>query len=47
MKAAEIGAGIFEMSAVASAECRQFMPIAEWVTQEPGLAEAFEARAAA
>ena len=47
MKAAESGAGIFEMSAVASAECRQFMPIAEWVTQEPGLAEAWQARAAA
>ena len=47
MKAAESGAGIFEMSAVATAECRQFMPIAEWVTQEPGLAEAWQARAAA
>ncbi|HEY3075377.1 MAG TPA: ParA family protein [Burkholderiales bacterium] len=40
MKAAETGAGIFEMSAAASAECKQFMPIAEWVAQEPGLAEA-------
>jgi chromosome partitioning protein len=47
MKAAESGAGIFEMNAVASAECRQFMPIAEWVAQEPGLAQAFQARAAA
>jgi chromosome partitioning protein len=47
MKAAESGAGIFEMNAVASAECRQFMPIAEWVAQEPGLAQAFQARVAA
>jgi chromosome partitioning protein len=42
MKAAESGAGIFEMNAAASAECKQFMPIAEWVAEEPGLAEAFE-----
>ncbi|HYR33133.1 MAG TPA: ParA family protein [Burkholderiales bacterium] len=47
LRAAETGAGIFEMNAVASVECRQFMPIAEWVAQEPGLAEAFQARAAA
>lgn len=47
MKAAESAAGIFEMNALASAECRQFMPIAEWVAQEPGLAEAFQARVAA
>jgi len=40
MKAAETGAGIFEMSAIASAECRQFMPIVQWVSEEPGLAEA-------
>jgi len=40
MKAAETGAGIFEMNAIATAECRQFMPIAEWVSEEPGLAEA-------
>jgi len=40
MKAAESGAGIFDMSAAASAECKQFMPIAEWVCEEPGLAEA-------
>jgi len=40
MKAAETGAGIFEMNAVASAECKQFLPIAEWVAQEPRLAEA-------
>ena len=47
MKAAETGAGIFEMNAAASAECRQFMPIAEWAAEQPGLAEAFQARAAA
>jgi len=40
MKAAETGAGIFEMNAVASAECKQFLPIAEWIAEEPGLAEA-------
>jgi chromosome partitioning protein len=41
MKAAETGAGIFEMNpSVASAECKQFLPIAEWVAEEPGLAEA-------
>ncbi len=41
MKAAESGAGIFEMNpSVASAECKQFMPIVEWVAEEPGLAEA-------
>jgi chromosome partitioning protein len=47
MKAAETGAGIFEMNAAASAECRQFLPIVEWVAEQPGLAEAFQARAAA
>ena len=40
MKTAETGAGIFEMNAAASAECKQFLPIAEWVAQEPRLAEA-------
>jgi len=40
MKAAESGAGIFEMNALASAECKQFMPITEWVAEEPRLAEA-------
>jgi chromosome partitioning protein len=39
MKTAESGAGIFEMNAVASAECKQFLPIAEWVAEEPRLAE--------
>jgi chromosome partitioning protein len=33
LKAAETGIGIFEMAAgFAVAECRQFMPIADWVT---------------
>ena len=40
MKAAESGAGIFEMTAVASAECKQFQPIVEWVLEEPRLAQA-------
>lgn len=40
MKVAESGSGIFEMNAAASAECRQFLPITEWVAEEPGLAEA-------
>jgi chromosome partitioning protein len=40
MKVAESGMGIFEMNAAASAECRQFLPITEWVAEEPGLAEA-------
>jgi len=39
MKTAESGAGIFEMNAVASSECKQFLPIAEWVAEEPRLAE--------
>jgi len=35
VKAAESGTGIFEMDpALASAECRQFTPIVEWVTGE-------------
>jgi len=40
MKAAESGAGIFEMNAVASAECKQFQPIVEWVLEEPRLVPA-------
>jgi chromosome partitioning protein len=40
MRSAESGAGIFEMNAVASAECKQFMPLVEWVAEEPGLADA-------
>lgn len=41
MKAAESGAGIFEMNpSLASAERKQFLPIVEWVAEEPGLAEA-------
>jgi chromosome partitioning protein len=39
MKAAESGAGIFEMNALASAECKQFQPIVEWVLEEPRLAQ--------
>jgi len=36
MKAAEAGCGVFEMNpGVAVAECRQFTPIAEWVTDAP------------
>lgn len=31
LKAAETGTGIFEMDALSSAECRQFMPICDWV----------------
>ena len=35
MRAAETGAGIFEMEpGWADAECRQFTPIIEWVTGE-------------
>lgn len=36
MKAAESGRGIFEMSpGLAVAECRQFSPIVEWLTETP------------
>jgi len=36
MKAAESGRGIFEMNAgLAMAECRQFTPIIEWLTDAP------------
>jgi chromosome partitioning protein len=36
MKAAESGCGVFEMNpGLAVAECRQFTPIVEWVTQAP------------
>jgi chromosome partitioning protein len=36
VKAAESGTGIFEMEpALAAAECRQFLPIVEWVTGQP------------
>ena len=36
MKAAESGCGVFEMNpGLAAAECRQFTPIVEWVTQTP------------
>jgi hypothetical protein len=36
MKAAETGCGVFEMNpGVAMAECRQFTPIIEWVTETP------------
>ncbi|MFN2644536.1 MAG: AAA family ATPase [Burkholderiales bacterium] len=41
LRAAETGTGIFEMNpGLAQAECKQFMPIVEWVTGEVGLAEA-------
>jgi len=41
LKAAESGTGIFEMNpGIAQAECKQFIPIVEWVTGEVGLAEA-------
>ena len=41
LKAAESGAGIFEINAgLSAAECKQFMPIVEWVTGEPRLSEA-------
>jgi hypothetical protein len=37
VKAAETGTGIFEMEpGLSSAECRQFMPIADWVTGQLG-----------
>ena len=40
VKTAETGTGIFEMNAgLAIAERKQFLPIVEWVTGEPGLAE--------
>jgi chromosome partitioning protein len=40
MKSAESGSGIFEMNpGLAVAERKQFMPIVEWVTGEPGLAD--------
>ncbi|HUQ74287.1 MAG TPA: ParA family protein [Burkholderiales bacterium] len=36
MKAAETGCGVFEMNpGVAMAECRQFTPIVEWITERP------------
>jgi chromosome partitioning protein len=41
LKAAESGAGIFEMNpGLTQAERKQFMPIVEWATGEVGLAEA-------
>ncbi len=41
LRAAESGAGIFELNpGVAAAERSQFMPIVEWVTDQPRLAEA-------
>ena len=41
LRATESGSGIFELNAgFAAAERKQFMPIVEWVTGEPGLAEA-------
>jgi chromosome partitioning protein len=41
LRAAESGAGIFELNpGVAAAERSQFMPIVEWVTDHPRLAEA-------
>jgi len=41
LKAAETGAGIFEMNpSLTQAERKQFMPIVEWVTGEVGLADA-------
>jgi chromosome partitioning protein len=41
LRAAESGAGIFELNpGVAAAERSQFMPIIEWVTGQPRLAEA-------
>jgi chromosome partitioning protein len=36
VKAAETGSGIFEMEpGFSAAECRQFLPIVEWVTGQP------------
>lgn len=47
MKAAEQGRGIFEMPAGAAlAECRQFAPIAEWITGRPVALPAASAPAA-
>lgn len=41
LQAAETGAGIFEMQpGLSSAECRQFMPIAEWVSGQQASREA-------
>jgi len=41
LRAAESGAGIFELNpGVAAAERSQFMPIVEWLTDHPRLAEA-------
>jgi chromosome partitioning protein len=41
LRAAESGTGIFELNpGLAAAERRQFLPIVEWVTDQPGLAEA-------
>src|SRR5260221_756296 len=37
LKAAESVAGIFEMTALASAECKQFQPIVEWALEQPRL----------
>jgi chromosome partitioning protein len=41
LRAAESGTGIFELNpGIAAAERRQFLPIVEWVTDQPGLAAA-------
>jgi len=47
LRAAESGTGIFELNAgLSAAERRQFLPIVEWVTRQPGLAEAAQEAAA-
>lgn len=47
LRAAESGTGIFELNpGLSAAERRQFLPIVEWVTSQPGLAEAAQEAAA-
>src|SRR6185312_9502155 len=48
LRAAESGSGIFELNpSLAAAERRQFLPIVEWVADQPGLAEAAQEAASA
>ena len=47
LRAADSGTGIFELNpGFSAAERRQFLPIIEWVTSQPGLAEAAQEAAA-
>jgi len=47
LRAADSGTGIFELNpGFSAAERRQFLPIIEWITSQPGLAEAAQEAAA-